>query len=241
VRVGLIWGLSAIIVFSAISGKQAHYLLPEMPALALLAAYLLAHDRAPDDAAARPWLLVAASLMAGVAVLALPLLPINGVASVAYGWGGLMIVAAVALLVPVPTVQARVVVLSLLSVALVATLHLAVRPLVNTRYDLGDVARYLKVREDAGQPIAHVGKYHGQFHFAGRLREPITVVGTNTSPSAGQFLATHPHGLVVATYYTLPVAPAGQTPLFTHPFRRMTIAVWPAGAVLENPGLERRR
>ncbi len=38
----LIWFTSALIVFSAISGKQLHYLLPEFPALALLGARSLA-------------------------------------------------------------------------------------------------------------------------------------------------------------------------------------------------------
>ena len=41
VRLLLLWAGSSIVIFSAISGKQPHYLLPIFPALALFAAYVL--------------------------------------------------------------------------------------------------------------------------------------------------------------------------------------------------------
>lgn len=39
-RLCLIWSIPALVLFSLTSGKQAHYLLPELPALALIAARL---------------------------------------------------------------------------------------------------------------------------------------------------------------------------------------------------------
>lgn len=56
----LTWAVSALVIFSAISSKQAHYLLPELPALALL----LAH---PLQSARRRWALPA-GLLAGTGV-----------------------------------------------------------------------------------------------------------------------------------------------------------------------------
>ncbi len=46
VRALLIWSAAAFVIFSAISGKQPHYLLPIFPALALFAAYVLSGDEA---------------------------------------------------------------------------------------------------------------------------------------------------------------------------------------------------
>ncbi len=45
-RLLAIWALSAFVAFSVISGKQAHYLLPELPALALLLSGMQVGDAA---------------------------------------------------------------------------------------------------------------------------------------------------------------------------------------------------
>jgi hypothetical protein len=43
-------------------------------------------------------------------------------------------------------------------------------------------------------PLAHVGKYRGEYQFAGRLRKPLEVIGADDLP---QWFARHPDGYVV--------------------------------------------
>ena len=72
-RLCVIWFAVAFLGFSAISGKQPHYLLPEFPALALLASRALAGAHGRGDAFWRPidrslpavFFLLAAALIAG--------------------------------------------------------------------------------------------------------------------------------------------------------------------------------
>ena len=65
-RLCLVWGGAALLLFSLISGKQAHYLIPELPAAALLVARL-SPERFPLRV---PALLLAAAALAGIVVAA---------------------------------------------------------------------------------------------------------------------------------------------------------------------------
>ena len=49
VRICLIWFAGGFLVFSAISGKQPHYLVPEIPALGLLLAFALLRATAETE------------------------------------------------------------------------------------------------------------------------------------------------------------------------------------------------
>ncbi|MDD9878777.1 MAG: glycosyltransferase family 39 protein [Magnetovibrio sp.] len=241
-RLGLVWFATAFLVFSLISGKQLHYLLPEFPSLALIAARLLADTPAGEDMR-RPWLAAFVFLILGLALLGLPMLPIEGAAAglasdVAHGWAGLLLAAAAAIaFVPLATVRAQAVGLSGLAAVSVLTAYLSLYPVLENRYDPTPLAAQLKAFEDEGRAIADFGKYHGQYHFPGRLTKPIAVIGLDRREEE-KFLARHPDGVVVA-YYRNP--PKGHTPLHAFHFRKMTAVIWPARALIETPRLGDRR
>ena len=147
----------AFVVFSIVSGKQVHYLLPEVPFVALAVANLVARatrETHADDRTVRR---------------------VQWVALAAFG-----VLAAVSIV--------------------------AIRP-IHQRYDLRPVAAHLSSVERAGEPIAHEGRYAGQYTFLGRLRRPLDEIPRD---SVAAWLAGHPGGRVV-TYGRSPNAagPAG--------------------------------
>jgi hypothetical protein len=60
------------------------------------------------------------------------------------------------------------------------------------------MAQRLKSLEEQGRPVAHLGKYHGQFQFLGRLSRPVASV---TEDALAAWLVQHPDGYVVGPVY----------------------------------------
>lgn len=193
-RFAATWALSALLAFSLVSGKQTHYLLPELPALALLLSGL-----GPEGA--RAWrlaaLLPALLLLALGAALALGLTPLAQRPGFALPpWAPLLAllpVAALALalrrLPPGPAAWALVAPLTLLA------LHLLMAPILARAYDAAPVARLLAPHQGRGLAIRE-REYHGQWHFAGRLRAPVAALPDDAALAA--WAAEHPGGVVVA-------------------------------------------
>jgi len=57
-----------------------------------------------------------------------------------------------------------------------------------------DDSQALARQQALGQPTAHEGKYHAQFHFSGRLRQPLIQLGAGEIPN---WLEAHPNGVAV--------------------------------------------
>jgi hypothetical protein len=88
------------------------------------------------------------------------------------------------------------------------------------RYDVRRVAQYLGRLEQEGHPLAHVGKYRGEYHFAGRLKQPLEVIDRD---DVEQWFSLHPDGYVVV-YSRRSLAP-GLDDEFRHDYRGGVIAV----------------
>ena len=182
------WIVPAVVVFSAISGKQPHYLLPELAAFALLIAAFV--KRAPDaaDATGRFDLALPGGVIAAIGLIGLiaPLTPFAARIpdAVAPVWFALPLAAGAGVIVlslraPNLCSGARAGLLAGLGATLIIGLHLAARAELDRAFDTAPMARHLAGLTAQGVPIAHYGKYHGQFHFAGRYPSDfeITVEG----------------------------------------------------------------
>lgn len=206
-RFCLAWLVPALICFSLVSGKQPHYLLPLFPAFALLAAR--AADGAPPGRRRDLLPAVAVALLLGVAVALVPLFAGRPGSP---GWlgevrwlpGALLAIGAL-LFLGLPARLRRPLGLAALSWILVVALHLAFAPVAAREYDVGPTARHAHALERRGVPLAWVGKYHGQLHFAGRLRRPFAVVSTGQEDL---WLAEHPEGRVIALRRGVAVDPS---------------------------------
>lgn len=234
-RFALVMGLVPLAGFSLISGKQAQYLLPEFAAFALLAARALDGAREPLR---RVPLLVPAILFAvlGVAMLAsgtrvATLASDAAAASLVRATGVVTILMAAWLVWRVPAdLAAQVRRLACATAIVVGGAQLAAGEALHGAYDLRPVSARLRALQDQGVPVANVGKYHGQFHFPGRLRQPIAVV----EPSEmGTWLASHPGGRIVV-YFREPQYAGPGVVEYTQRYRGQRLAIVRAGPPAAN-------
>jgi 4-amino-4-deoxy-L-arabinose transferase-like glycosyltransferase len=242
-RLCLIWFGTAFIVFSLISGKQLHYLLPEFPAIALVMAYGLCNSNWSEGGY---WSRHLPGLFAVVIGLAISIVPVLGVIprppewlSLIDNWWGLVIVGVGiwAMIGRYSVPEPRVNKLAAISIFTVVAIHLALAPVLKAVYDLRPFAQQLKVWEDQGIPLANFGKYHGQYQYLGRLTKPMAIMGQKEGDEEA-FLQNNPGGYIVAYYRNVPTV---AKPLHTYTFRRITIAVWDAKTMLANPHMGDRR
>jgi 4-amino-4-deoxy-L-arabinose transferase-like glycosyltransferase len=225
-RFCLAWLLPALLVFSLISGKQPHYLLPLMPAVALLVA------RGMDglEVQARRWHLappLALLVLTGTAIALAPWaerpfrLP-GWVEVVSPGVGlALLALAVVFALSWERLFAARRTAITLVALALVVALDVGFAEIARRAYDLEPLARYAGVLERQGRPIAFIAPYHGQLHFLGRLERPFEVIAPG---SELVWSHQHPRGKVIQD---LDYAPPDLVRAdFTQPYRDDVLAVW---------------
>lgn len=225
-RFCLAWVAPTFIAFCALSAKQPHYLLGLFPAAALLMGRALEPVALPAGRRAQ-WLpaLGVGVLGAGLALLPVvaphllppgadPLVPLWGVALVALAAGA----------VAVRELGIRGMAwLGLLTAALVTG---AVFRATGTVYDLQPVARYVAELQERGVPVAHVGKYHGQYQFLGRLEQPLAVIPRE---ARARWAAAHPAGYVIQYTEARP-RPGDSAAALIRPYRGDWVVVSPAEA-----------
>ena len=189
----VVWGLSGLIAFSLISGKQLHYLLPELPAAALIVARLARGlTFRPVVPAAVVTLLALGAVAAWVGLIPLsdteglirpaPMLPGFGLVLLGFCWlalraGGL----------------AGTVLLSL-GVILSANLLIGLTSLARV-YDSRGIAGLLSPH--ARQGIAVYGQtYQAEFNFA--ARQTVRIANPESQAELAQWIGAHPGGVILA-------------------------------------------
>ncbi len=222
----------ALLLFSAISGKQGKYLLPLFPPIAGLLAHWLVmvpQQRQRPDA-----VFVAAFLMPSGALLALlPWLPggPDWLAGVQPQWGmALLVSGGLFLLLRLPLAAlVRAAALGAMLGSAVVTLALMkpARPV----FDLAAVSHSLSALQAEGRPVAWLGKYHGQFHFAGRLQQRIEPIEGRGQLQA--WLGANPRGYLLVNYKT--AGPEIPDDLRVQPYRGGSLVLWPVARLRAEP------
>jgi len=220
-RFALAWIVPTFLVFSLVSGKQPHYLLPLIPAVALAIAIGL-------DAAAlrvRVGLLGIVLVLLGAAVAGMRMLPLgHGVAAYAGDisplWGVVIIGFGIGLVAwRQRLVHPAAPALAILVLALVVKLAILQGP--GQRYDVTPMAQRIAALQAGGHEVANLGWHHGVYEFAGRLRQPVPAFDTLAEFQA--WAHEHPDAYV-ATFYRRFRFRA--EPEFTQPFRGGEVSLW---------------
>ena len=241
------WIVPALAIFSIISGKQLHYLLPEFAAFALLMARPLAAGGDQPGWRLDGVIVAAFFALLGLVTVTLTYLPLPISEPVWFdrlhtGWGALLFLAAAGCFVLAKgRAVAGAAALSLSVAALVMVVHLVAREPLRIAYDLEPIAKYLKTLEDAGRPLGNFGTYHGQYQFLGRLTKPVAELGTDEKATRA-FVEQHPDGVIVA-YYEIDkprTHPDDVMPIATFRFRDFQVVLWRAGLLQKYPYLANR-
>ena len=222
-RFCLVWVASGILMFSMVSGKQVHYLLPLVPAVALLLARGLGQREAAP--LRRPWLVAVAVMAIAASVI------VAGTTTLADGvvwwpherfawWWALLPVGAALMLVVWQrgwiTRNAAIHVMAVSTAVLLCGVQLAAGRAGTVPYDTAPMAAAVQRAINAGHPIAMVGVYEGEYHFEGRLADRrIDVV---TEADAAAWMRAHTSGLLLQ-YHRGHDAPALDGMVARHPFR----------------------
>ncbi len=238
VRFCLAWALPVFLAFCFISGKQVHYLLPIFPAFALLAACGLGALETPPGRMARLGVGIVIMLV-GAGVLALPYWAAHASVPEWLGripaWAGIvLLISGGAFIAWRPMeVERQVWLAAAASLVMVLGLHFAVIRTAGPAYDIRPISAKIKALQDAGVPLANVGKYHGQYQFAGRLERSIeqTQVGHLQA-----WFDAHPNGRVI--FY-----PEGDRDMpkghgradFEQPYLGIRVGIYSREALLPSP------
>ncbi len=205
VRLCILWITSSCVMFSMLSGKQIHYLLPVIPFGALLMARLLSTlDRRSVQLLVRS--LVAFYLVLAAGMLAVPLLAhriseIRPLVHMTPNWIFMTLLAALAVATTRPTAAADVIRrLTVSAVLLWTAINGMVLPCLRERIDLEPFARHVARYQQTNPDIAYLGKYHGQLNFLGRLQVPIHELSSPDQLS--RWVLEHPQGLVILNRQT---------------------------------------
>jgi len=191
------WILPTLVLFSLVSGKQIKYLLPLLPALSLVIAWLLQGSRGKEGK--RMDLGVVMLLLAGLFLLGLPLFAPQSAArwirDISPLWGGLLLMLGVlAAWLPLRVLPDAVVRITSAAVLILLAVQPALMTAAGNAYDLREISRQVKHYQDQGRKLAYIGKYHGQFNFLGRLEEPVKRLNTRNAPA---WAREHPQGLLI--------------------------------------------
>ena len=192
-RLAAVWGVCALVLFSFISGKQVHYLIPELPAAALVVA------RLTRDLSFRPILPALALIAVAVAAIAASAggIAMGEVERLLHPASMLLAFAFLLLAVCWTALQTgRLAGGAVLGLGAVLSTNLLIGLTDTARaYDTHAVSRLIVPYEDGG--IATYGQvYHAEFNFAGRLREPVATPAN--AAALDVWMAAHPEGVIVS-------------------------------------------
>ena len=198
-RLAMPWWLAlpALLVLMLVSGKQVHYLIPVMAALALPLAAALQRS----DTRASRWHAIPMAALNGVLFPVLILLlpaywpQANPPAIVQFVAAAVAILTAIATLLWASGPACRVAIrLAFLHIFALGALLVGVMSTIRPDYDLRPMAAFVAEQQAQGRPVGYVGVYQGELHFAGRLKQRIEPV---TVEDALAWSAAHPHALLM--------------------------------------------
>ncbi|PPB81509.1 4-amino-4-deoxy-L-arabinose transferase-like glycosyltransferase [Albidovulum inexpectatum] len=214
-RLLMIWAAAALVIFSVISSKQAHYLLPELGAFALLVARAWGQTEAGRNPA--PLGLLAVSLVGFAAAFGAikthqPDLLTPEWAFVAFG----------IVCLSVATLSWRMGGLRGMAVSglgLVLAAHgLILGSRLYPAYDPKPVAARMAAHDG---PIAVAGiDYNAEFNFSARLTRPVEVL---RAPDAKDWLSQHPDGMLVGPMKKMSIEAAPQDRIW---FDQIEFGLW---------------
>lgn len=226
-RLAVAWIVPTVIVFSLVSGKQGHYLLPILPGFALAFGVLIANGALRVRVA----LMGIAMVMLGIVLASIPYLATTRVSwnlliPLWPWWGIAMSVIGIAVIVSRKRLHG-VVWPALATLSVVLLIKLAIVQGTGVSYNPSQAGQEIRKLQDSGAPLLHYGWHHGVYQFAGRLEKPLP--WRYHASDVHEWLQANPDGYLVL--FETRLRPA-TSPLLEIPFRGSQFAIWPAKAAL---------
>ncbi len=233
-----VWIGGSLLVLSMAGAKQPHYLVPVLPPIAMAVAFGLARRRHAEmrlDAwlPAGFLLLVAAVIFAGPSICE-GRAPAAVCAAMHPYWAAVPAVAAVGLIAAHHRRGHTATPLAFGMVATLVALAAWAWPVTGLQRT-NAVGAAIAALQAEGHTVAQLGRYQGQYHFAGRLRKPVPWFETPAGLAA--WATSHPDDYVLVYSHIRPDAdPAG--PELVRPYRGHYVQLWSAHDALQSGAIE---
>jgi 4-amino-4-deoxy-L-arabinose transferase-like glycosyltransferase len=227
-RLAVLWLAVPLIILSLISGKQIHYLVPLIPAGALLMGRNIARSKgyAGKTSAKVIGILY---LLLGLAALALPLVELGAdvgrlePGSTRFAAAGLLI-AGLLLLSPLRSPDGIAKRLAISTMLFLFFGLFEANKSFMEGYDIKKMSVFIKNKMDEGHAVANIGKYYGQYQFLGRLIRPLTVL-RNDPDSIRNFINSNPDGILIS-YPRKNEIPENAIIYYRQKYRGKTAVLW---------------
>ncbi len=223
-RLAAAWFLPTLLVFSLVAGKQAHYLLPLLPAVALALASALASGALRLRPKAWGWFLIALGAACASLLHWTPRVDLELAQVALVIWGAA--IAGIGLLLLAFERRGPLLWSVVATLLLVASVRLMISLGAYPNYDVRAAAALLVAAEGRGQLTASIGPHHGAYEFAGRLQRPVPVL--NGNDNIGRWVAQNPDGILIGFRNRYGFC---AQPLWQQPFRGGTLRIWSARAL----------
>lgn len=240
-RFCLAWALPVFVAFSLVSGKRIHYLLPLVPALVLILARVVDEITEPERWERAHIVVMAIFGLLGGVLIALPWLNDTyhwrpELSLISPMWGSVLFIGSVIFgLTRATGAQDSVFYICVVSIIALITISGAFFEIKADRYDTQPAAQKIAALMDENRAIAfYGGKYHGQFHFSGRLKQPISVI--SNFAALLDWAEQHKTGYIIVTYEDS-AALLSSLINYRYPFRGQNIGFLSCQALLASPGL----
>lgn len=193
------WIAGPIVVLSAVSGKQVHYLLPVLPAVALMIARRLMigeHRTQSSDFRFIIWGTIAGGLLPLV-INRWPELTGGRLAGICSSWLSVPLLMCGLSLYGIHNVQTIWIVrrISVAAVLFISVLFIGLSPKFWPGFDLRELGQKVAAFQNAGVSVAWFESYHGELQFCGQLRSPLA--NPQTPAELQAWISEHPRGVVL--------------------------------------------
>ena len=226
-RFAVAWFIPAFMTLSFVSGKQPHYLLPLLPALALYLSGVLRNSNAKLQGRAFGWTLIVGAIgflsckYVFPAIGTLNSLDDTVTADLSPIWPAIIGTLGSYLVVN-RRGQNRVNNVAFASVVATAVVMLGAVQTYAPRTDIANAAKRIQHAQLEHSPVVSLGPHHGLFEFEGRLTDPMDALAYSQLPA---WCAKQPTGEVVTFYKKHPIT---AKPVSEHPFQSGSVRFWSA-------------
>lgn len=207
VKFCLSWLTPVFVIFSMISGKQVHYILPLFPAVALLIARCIENTSSNTSLKLNILPISIAGTILGGVFIALPFYIKSHpnaavwIQSIPLWLGCLIVLLSIFLyLIPKKSISQTTQQISIFSILLITSLMFVIFHSAGAAYDVRPVSKKIKSLENQHIPLAYIGGYAGVYNFLGRLNRSPDIISIGQTEN---WFKAHPNGRVIRYFETL--------------------------------------
>jgi len=195
-----VWLLATLVIFSLISGKQVHYIMPEIVAFSLVFIRILKNTNTKKISTK---LIGYSYLLYGIILAASPYIVSKENIYITFKpditafviCGILLIVTGIYFISKKFNTQNSLIrSLAFGSVILIFTAHLPIHNFLKQQ-DISKFANSIAKLQEQKVLVLHYAKYHDQYHFTGRLHQPLIIV--NNQKEINKYTAKYPNAMIV--------------------------------------------